>query len=1464
MEVMEHVEIAKILSPAGASDHHLVVVSGRSTVPSSTDSRAVTHRWRADAQILRKEGERELLWRHAKSLPKQPQWNDWLAEIARIRAHLFNRQIVQPIRLLPRRKDLTAMRDRLDNFNISNPAEARQHAELTSQLQLARLAAFPEESLDLLRIQHDLPSWPATKSQRAPDAVPLTAKKVVEYYRKLYSDPSPADSRIPASTSKLLVGRRQWPDKDDLARSFTAKDVEVACKALKSGKAPGLAGIPPTAFKCSPQEFHEFTAAVLNYLSDHDCDTNSAILGRLLFKAKPGNAQTEVAHYRPISVSDADRRLLHGVLTARIVAQVDKIIPHEQTGFIPGRSISSNVSVLTLIAEAATRGWLPGPIVVLEQDQAKVYDRVEHRWRDRVLEDMDTPERITRLLRNLYAGANIRFDLGELTEAVEYKRGLLQGAPDSPLWYTLTYQPFLDKYEASGAGVKVRFRNEQVRISYVAYADNSFFLSSEEDAKAYWAARRQYDTASGSQLNVKESSVTVLRPPNSDGPLPGWIEAFKEHFTVRDANDSFRCLGRYMKLSTSPATDEVAMQVSRRLRAPWGRSARFLSIFGIAHMINAKLLSKIWYILDVIPLKPLGQELAGSIRRRLAPLFNGFGRARIAWRLVTTPKHLGGLGVLDPTLMVMASLAAWAIRALARTDGHKASHLLQIVTEKWLQEAHGVSPARLVKMGDTDDVSSRTAILSRLRGNNIKHLESVGSTHALTDPGDGLPTHIVSAALGARLRLYAKFDWASLTPAEAASLPWYSPQFDLKPIHFWRTGGSSTGAAYRYGIEPPVGARNVERLQPDRLRHMYTELANLGLDTFAGLFWKHRGRPAQFSTAPPSFPRSVGLPFTPQEVARFPARFPFARRDQFPSHVTSAVKRVAAVWPVYLRALPSTLLSRLTEYAEVQQAAMGEVIRPTPLLAPDGLFPWRATEIAGQHSPSATTRAIRKALEPNTPVVPKWAGGSGSTSSPSRHTRRPHSDSEDDSDGDSDAAIPHAAMRHPAPLQPVTTRIDWGEMWQRVEEIQLPGLAKETWWLVLMGKAPVLTSKQHIALTQRWLERSVLCPSCNVKMTCHHAYVACPAIRKVWQSSWLVLRCLLSTCPEWSEPSDDDILTGFKRIEHGLVVSLWVRFRCWFTLTLFNIRRVYDALRARVTPITAHKLEVAIGRVSRRVAQDLLHYASGHLRGPSHLTSSDFVKVWITENTLFQWSPASLSLDWDVLSSCSPPIAESLSDTEDFTDDATLEDADGTELPPLPVDVEPQLMAEPEAVAGPPPQSWNTTNRQRMCRCCHIRRKLDDNTSLCVACWICAYKQQPDTAYNYDKWRLGKMSCSCDLRSMVPVVPAVREWERDQSMGRFVQSTAGQTTAGSSRGPPSRQAASLRTRNGTRHGDGQPSHLMPTPAPAPRESSAEESTNERPPPKKRRRQPTPPTEESTDHPAPTRLKQSTLASFLRR
>ncbi|CDW97902.1 hypothetical protein [Sporisorium scitamineum] len=63
------------------------------------------------------------------------------------------------------------------------------------------------------------------------------------------------------------------------------------------------------------------------------------------------------------------------------------------------------------------------------------------------------PDCIVKLLHNLYGDVSIHFDLGKLMEDVQYKHSFLQGAPELPLQYMLTYQPFLDKFESRHEGI---------------------------------------------------------------------------------------------------------------------------------------------------------------------------------------------------------------------------------------------------------------------------------------------------------------------------------------------------------------------------------------------------------------------------------------------------------------------------------------------------------------------------------------------------------------------------------------------------------------------------------------------------------------------------------------------------------------------------------------------------------------------------------------------------------------------------------------------------------------------------------------------------------------------------------------------------------------------------------------------------------------------------------------------------
>lgn len=90
---------------------------------------------------------------------------------------------------------------------------------------------------------------------------------------------------------------------------------------------------------------------------------------------KPGKDASECGSYRPISLLNADVKILVKLLASRIESTIADIISTDQTGFIKGRHSFSNIQRLLNVIHPPAPSDVPE--VVLSLDEEKAFDRVE-------------------------------------------------------------------------------------------------------------------------------------------------------------------------------------------------------------------------------------------------------------------------------------------------------------------------------------------------------------------------------------------------------------------------------------------------------------------------------------------------------------------------------------------------------------------------------------------------------------------------------------------------------------------------------------------------------------------------------------------------------------------------------------------------------------------------------------------------------------------------------------------------------------------------------------------------------------------------------------------------------------------------------------------------------------------------------------------------------------------------------
>ena len=214
------------------------------------------------------------------------------------------------------------------------------------------------------------------------------------------------------------------------------------------------------------------------------------------------------------------------ILQARLQQCMNCELPDVQAGFRRSRGTRDQIANIRWIIEKA-RGFHKN-IYFCFIDFAKAFDHMDHNKLWKILKEMEIPDHLTCLLRNLIAGqeATVRTGHGTI-DWFQIGKGVHQGCILSPGLFNL-YAEYIMRnagLEEAQAGIKIVGRN----INNLRYADDTTLMAErEKELKSLLMKMKEKNEEVSLKLNTQNTKIMA------SGSITLWQIDGETMETVRD------------------------------------------------------------------------------------------------------------------------------------------------------------------------------------------------------------------------------------------------------------------------------------------------------------------------------------------------------------------------------------------------------------------------------------------------------------------------------------------------------------------------------------------------------------------------------------------------------------------------------------------------------------------------------------------------------------------------------------------------------------------------------------------------------------------------------------------------------------------------------------------------------------------------------------------------------------------
>ena len=495
--------------------------------------------------------------------------------------------------------------------------------------------------------------------------------EIKDHFSQIYSTHS--HDKDDESLNDIFVNREgagiiDVNDKFVLNSILSEGEILRALKQSKNSSSPGLDGLPCEVYKFFWNNIKGPLIASFNYSFDTgELSTSQRRSIICLHHKGKGLPREVISNWRPISLTNADYKLITKTLTNRSNVCIYKLIESDQFAFIKGRQVADLLREIDDILEHGKEHF-PNSII-LSLDYAKAFDTLTLKAIKKALLYFDLGEVFIKwidiILKNRQCCVR---NGGYISNLFEMERGVRQGCPISPLLFILTLELLARDIRKSDKieGIKLYPRCSPIKIRM--YADDAtLFLKNVIDYREVLSRIKMFTRFSGLSLNVNKTTAMYFGDSSQKGTMK---------FGIKCVN-SIKILGVIFSNENASINikENFDHKISKleRICNLWEK--RNLTLFGKVTILKTFGISQFIYIMQSIGISDENLVKINRILFRFIWLTKTNNGKKVTEKVkretVCSMLEEGGLNMIDIKKMQDSFLLKWADKLLVNKDDTK-------------------------------------------------------------------------------------------------------------------------------------------------------------------------------------------------------------------------------------------------------------------------------------------------------------------------------------------------------------------------------------------------------------------------------------------------------------------------------------------------------------------------------------------------------------------------------------------------------------------------------------------------------------------------------------------------------------------------------------------------------------------------------------------------------------------------